>query len=124
MEHFGVELRHERLQLVDRVQDLDALGVRIEADLEGTRHAGHPPTELLLGIFEALGDEVDWLILLILVRLDSCLCGVEWTVLGLVAHRVQQLAIGGQQTGTIGFDLVVFFAQAKLNCKPVNLLGE
>lgn len=110
MQHFGVQLRHERFQFVDRVQDLNTFGVRIEANFEWTRHAGDPSTELLLGIFEAFGDEIDGLIFLILIRLNSCLCWVEWTVLGLVAYSVQQLAVGRQQTGAICFDLVVFLA--------------
>lgn len=98
--------------------------MRVEANLERTRHVRYPSTELLLGILEALGNEVDRLILLVLIRLDSCLCRVEWAVLGLVAHCVQQLTVGGQQTGTVSFDLVVFFAQAELNCEPVNLLAN
>lgn len=123
--HLRSQLRHESLQLFDRVQlnDLDALGVGVEADLEGARHLGHPLAELLLSVFEALGDEVDWLILLILVRLDSCGRRIEWTVFWLVTHGVQQLAVSGQQTGAVGFDFVVFLAQAELNCEPVNLFG-
>lgn len=124
--HFCSELRHESLQLFDWVQlnDLDALGVGVEADFEGARHLCNPLAELLLGVFEAFGDEVDWLVLLILVRLDCGGCRVEWTVFWLVTHGMQQLAVSGQQTGAVRFDFVVFLAQAELNCEPVNLFGR
>lgn len=121
--HFCSEMCDERLQLFDGVKldNLDGLCVWIEAHLEGSRHGGHPLAELLLGILEALGHEVDWLILLVLVGLDSGGGWVEWTVLRLVAHSMQQLSVGGQESSAISFDLIVFFAQAELNCKPVNL---
>lgn len=124
--HFCSQLCHESFQLFDRVQlnDFDAFGVGVEADFEWTRHLGDPFAELFLGVFEAFGDEVDWLIFLILVRLNSCACWVEWTVFWLVAHGMQQLSISGQQTGAVGFDFVVFLAQTEFDCEPVNLFGR
>lgn len=42
VQHFGVQLPDESLQLVDGVEHFHALRVRVEAHLEGTRHGGHP----------------------------------------------------------------------------------
>ena len=90
VQHFGVELRHQRLELVDRVQHLDALCVWVESHLEGSGHGGHPATELLLGVLEALGHVVDGLVLLVLVGLQGGGRGIEGSQLGLVAHGVQE----------------------------------
>jgi hypothetical protein len=80
--------------------------------------------ELLLGIFEALGDVVDGLVLLVLVGLDGCEGGLEGPVLGLVADGVQQLSVGGEQTGAVSLDLIVLLAETKLNSEPVHLCGK
>lgn len=42
MQHLGVQLPDQRLELVDGVQHLHAFGVGVEADLEWSRHGGHP----------------------------------------------------------------------------------
>lgn len=80
-----VHLVHQGLQLVHRVEDLDALGVWVEAHLEGAGHAADPATELVLGILEALGHIVDGLVLLILVGLHCRRGGLEGAMLALVA---------------------------------------
>lgn len=124
MQDLGVELSHQRVQFVDRVQDLDALGVWVESDLEGARHGGHPATELLLGVLEALGHIVDGLVLLVLVRLQRGGCGVEGAQLGLVADGVQELTVGRQETGSVRLDFAIFLAQAELDSEPVDLWGS
>lgn len=124
MKDLGVKLSDQRVQLVHRVQDLDPFRVRVESHLEGSRHGGHPATELLLGVLEALGHVVDGLVLLVLVRLQRRGCGVEWAQLRLVADRVQELTVGRQQTGTIGLDFTIFLAQTELDSEPVDLWGS
>ena len=42
VQHLGVELPDQRLQLVHGVQHLHALRVRVETHLEGSRHGRHP----------------------------------------------------------------------------------
>jgi len=116
-----VHLVHQGLQLVNGVQNLDALGVRVEAHLEGTRHGADPATELVLGILEALGHVVDGLVLLVLVGLHGRGSGLEGTVLALVADGVQQLTVGAQESSAIGLDLTMFLAETELNSKPVDL---
>lgn len=124
VQNLRIHLMDQCVQLVHGVQDLDALGVWVEAHLEWTRHGADPATELILGILEALGHIVDGLIFLILVRLHSCDCRLEWTMLALVANRVQQLTVGAQQTGAVGLDLAVFLAETELNSEPVDLHKE
>lgn len=124
VQDLGVELCHECVQLVYRVQDLNALRVRVESNLEGSRHGGHPATELLLGVLEALGDVVDGLVLLILVRLERSGGGVEGAQLGLVADGVQELTIGGQEASTVRLDFAIFLAETELDSEPVDLWGS
>lgn len=50
MQHLCVELPDERLELVHRVQDFYALRVRIETNLEGSRHGGYPASEIKVQI--------------------------------------------------------------------------
>lgn len=121
VQDFGVHLLDEGLQFIDGVEDLNTFGVGVEADLEGARHGGDPATELILGIGEALGHKVDWLIFLILVGLDGGGGGLEGTVLTFVAKRVQQFTVGGQETGSISFHLTTFLAQTEFHGKPVDL---
>jgi len=116
-----VHLVHQGLQLVNGVQNLDALGVRVEAHLEGTRHGADPATELVLGILEALGHVVDGLVLLVLVGLHGRGGGLEGTVLALVADGMEQLAVGAQESSAVGLDLTVFLAETELNSEPVDL---
>lgn len=124
VQDLSVELCHECVQLVDRVQDLDALRVRVESHLEGSRHGGHPATELLLGVLEALGDVVDGLVLLILVRLEGGGGGVEGAQLGLVADGVQELTVGGQEASAVRLDFAIFLAETELDSEPVDLWGS
>lgn len=42
VQHLCVQLPDEGIQLLHGVEDLDALCVRVEADLEWSRHGGHP----------------------------------------------------------------------------------
>lgn len=121
MQNLRVHLVHQSLQLVDGVQHLDALGVRVETHLEWTRHGAHPATELVLGILEALGHIVDGLVLLILVGLHGGGCGLEGAVLALVADGMEQLTVGAQESSTVGLDLTMFLAETELNSEPVNL---
>lgn len=93
----------------------------VEADLEWPGHGRDPAAELFLGILEALGDVVDWLVFLVLVGLDGGAGRVKSAVLGLVADGVQQFSVGRQQTGTVGLDFVVFLAQTELYGEPVDL---
>lgn len=120
MEHLQVELPHQVVQPVDAVEHLDALGVRVVPDLVRPAHGGHPPSELLLGVFEALGDVVDGLVLLVLVRLHGGHLGVEGSVLGLVGDGVEQFAVGGQQAGAVGLHLAVLLAEPELDGEPVD----
>lgn len=121
MKNLRVHLVHQCLQFVHRVENLNALGVRVETHLEGTRHGAHPTAELVLGILETLGHIVDGLILLILVGLHSSHSGLEGAMLALVADGVQQLAVGAEQTGTVGLHLTVLLAQTELDGEPVDL---
>lgn len=121
MKYLRVHLMHQCLQLIDRVENLDAFGMRIEAHLERTRHGADPATELVLGILETLGHVVDGLIFLILIRLHGGDGGLECAMLALVADGVEQLAVGAQQTGTVGLDLTVLLAQTELDGEPVDL---
>lgn len=124
VQDLGVHLVDQSLQLVHGVEDLDALGVRVEAHLEGTGHGADPATELVLGVLEALGHVVDGLVLLVLVRLDGRGGGLEGAVLALVADGVEQLAVGAQESGAVGLDLTVFLAETELNSEPVDLQIE
>lgn len=123
MQDLCVELGDQRVQFIDGVEDLDALGVRVESHLEGARHGGDPAPELLLGVLEALGHEVDGLVLLVLVRLQGGGGRIEGAQLGLVADGVQKLPVGGQQTGTVRLDFTILFAQSELDSEPVDLSG-
>lgn len=124
MQDFGVHLVDKSLQFVDRVEDLDAFGVRIEAHFEWTRHGAHPATELVLGILEALGYIVNGLILLILIRLHSCGSRLKGAMLALVADGMQQFTVGAQETSSVGLDLAVFLAETELNSEPVDLFNQ
>lgn len=123
MEQLGVHLGDEGLELVDRVEDLDALRVRVEAHLERPRHRRHPAAELLLGVLEALRHVVDRLVLLVLVRLHGRGGRLERAQLGLVAEGVQQLAVRRKQTGAVRLHVRAsgFFAQTELDGEPVDL---
>lgn len=121
MQHLGVELMHQGVQLVDGVEHLDAARVRVEAHLEWTRHGRHPAPELVLGVLEALGDIVHRLVFLVLVGLDGGDGRLEGSELGFVAQSVEQLTVGAQEAGAVGLDLSGLFAQAKFNRKPVYL---
>lgn len=116
-----VELGDQRVHLLHGVEHLDGLRVRVEAHLEGSRHARHPSAELLFGVLEALRHIVDGLVLLVLVRLDGRLCRLEGAQLGFVADRVQQFTVGGQQTGSVRLDFAILLAQAELDGEPVDL---
>lgn len=121
VEHLGVELVHEGLQLVHGVQHLDAPRVRVEAHLEGSRHVGHPAPELVLGVLEALRDEVDGLVFLVLVGLHGGYGRFEGPQFRLVAEGVQQLSVGAEQAGAVGLHGAVLLAKAELHCEPVHL---
>ena len=120
MSHLGVELRNETLEPLDTVEHLDTLGVRIESDLEWSAHGAHPTSEFVFSIFEALGDVVNRLIVLILIRLYSCRRWIESAMLALVAQRVNEFTIRGQQSGAVCFDLLTFLAEAKFNGEPID----
>ena len=121
VEHLSVELVDEGLQLVHGIQHLDAPRVRVEAHLEGSRHVGHPAPELVLGVLEALRDEVDGLVFLVLVGLDGGQGRLEGPQLRLVAEGVQKLPVGAEQPGAVGFHGAVLFAKTELHCEPVDL---
>lgn len=121
MEDFGVELVDERLELVDGVEHLHAAGVGVEAHLEGPRHVRHPTPELVLGVLEALGDVVDRLVLLVLVGLDGRRGGLEGPQLGLVAERVQKLAVRAEEARAVRLHVALFLAKAELHGEPVYL---
>lgn len=121
MQDLGVQLRHQGIELVDGVEHFNALGVWVEAYLERPGHGRDPAAELLLGILEALGDVVDWLIFLVLVGLDGGAGRLECAVLWLVTDGVQQFSVSRQQTGTVSLDFVVFLAQTELYGEPVDL---
>lgn len=121
MKNLRVHLVHQCLQFVHRIENLNTFGVRVEAHLEGTRHGAHPTAELVLGILETLGHIVDGLILLILVGLHCSHSWLEGAMLALVADGVQQLAVGAEQTGTVGLNLTVLLAQTELHGEPVDL---
>lgn len=124
VQDLGVHLLDEGFQFINGVEDLNTLGVRVEADLEWAGHGRHPATELVLGISEALGHEVNGLVFLILVGLDGGGGGLEGTVLTLVAQGVQEFAVGGQETGSIGFHLSLLLAQTEFNGEPVYLFDK
>lgn len=121
MEYLRVHLMHQCLQFINGIENLNTFGVRIEAHLEGTRHGANPATEFILGILETLSHIVDGLIFLILIRLDSSNCGLEGTMLTLIADGMEQLTVGTQQTSTVGLHLTVLLAQTELNGEPVDL---
>ena len=70
-----------------------------------------------------MGDEVDWLIRLIVVRLDGGDVGVEGLVLAFGGvEGVLQLAEGGQKAGAVSAHGAVFFsAKPELDREPIHL---
>lgn len=75
VQHLRVQLVNKRLEFINRVEYFYTAGVWIVSHLEWSAHGGHPATELIFGIFKAFSYVIDWLVFLVLVRLDS---GGSW----------------------------------------------
>lgn len=124
MEDLCVELVYKRLEFLHRVEHLDAAGVRVESHFERPRHGRHPAPELILHVVEALRHVVDRLVLLVLVGLDGRHRRFEGSQLRLIAQSVEQLPVGAQQAGAVGFHNTAFLAQTELDSEPINLQND
>lgn len=100
---------------------MDVSVIKKNASFSGfTLHCRHVP-ELVLGVLETLRDEIDRLVFLVLVRLHRGDGRLERPQLRFAGHRVQQLAVRGQQPRAVRLHLAVLLAKAELDREPVDL---
>ena len=93
-------------------------------DQKGRQNIDSP--DFVRCIVEAVSDKIDWLVRLIVVRLDRSDIGVESLVLAL--GRIQgvlQLAERGEKTGAIRANAAIsLLTQPELDGEPVHLFNE
>lgn len=117
----ATNVAHQIGELRLRVQNLNALGVRVVAHSEGTRDGVGVLDHLLDRFVEAVGHVVDRLVLGDGVLLFTGLLRLKVTQLGFVRQTVLELSKRGQQSRAVSFEFAILTAQAELDREPEAL---
>lgn len=140
------DIRHKDAQLVFGVKHLDALGVGVVSDSEGSGNGGGVfaktnylnnqigPTKskhnqliffnlhhLVFGILKRFRHKVNRLVIGNGILLQSRLCRLEFTQFGFAGQRIFQLTNRRQKTSSEGPQLAFLSAQTKLDGEPEAL---
>ena len=118
--HVALEDVGEVEDLLLRVENFDVLSVGVVANGEGTVEGLGVLADLLLGVFEGLGDEVDGLVGGDGVGSYGSDGRIEGEEFRLVRKAVFEFTEGGEETSTVGADRAVFLGETELYGEPVN----